>query len=167
MAHSPVLIALPDLPRFPRPSSGGEYSWEPIDPGFDWDELVVSWNVKHAEHASVKFEARVVRPEGPTAWYTMGVWSLDGPRSSVQGQKDDGGQVLTDTLRIAKPGGKLELRAYMQSLEGVRDPRLTLVTLSFSQGGYEGAEEPDRRAWGKTIEVFQRSQMSYPGGDVL
>lgn len=167
MSHAPVLISLADLPPFPARSSGREYTWQPVDPGFDWDEMVVSWNVKHAEHTSIKFEARVVRPEGPTNWYTMGIWSLDGQRSSIQGQKDDGGQVLTDTLRVSQAGGKLELRAYMQTLDGARDPRLSLVTLSFSSAGYESEEEPDRGAWGRTIDVLERSQMTYPGGEVL
>src|SRR3569832_1407423 len=98
---------MPDLPVFPKSSRGAEYAWQPVDPGFDWDEMIVSWNVKHAERASVKFEARVVRPEGATNWYTMGVWSLDGPRTSVQNQKDDDGQVLTDTLRLTRPGGNV------------------------------------------------------------
>ncbi|MFI5387618.1 MAG: C39 family peptidase [Fimbriimonadales bacterium] len=163
----PALISLVDLPSFPAPSSGREYTWAPVDPGFDWDELVVSWNVKRPERSSIRFEARVLRPEGATNWYTMALWSIEGPRSSIQGQKDGDGQVLTDTLRVAKPGGKVELRAYMQTLDGAKSPKLSLVTLSFVSSAFSPPDEPDRSAWGKTIEVYQRSQMSYPNGDIL
>ncbi len=161
-----MLVSLTDLPSFPKPSRGASHTWSAVDPGFDWDELVVSWNVKRPENASIKFEARVVRPEGPTAWYTLGIWSINGQRSSIQAQKDGDGQVLTDTLRLAKPGGKLELRAYLQSGATSR-AKLSLVTLSFASSAFEGADEPYKQAWGKKIEVFQRSQMSYPGGDIL
>lgn len=167
MAGPPVLVALPNLPAFPKASSGSEYTWAPVDPGIDWDELVVSWNVKRAEHTTIKFEARVLRPEGTTNWYTMGSWSLDGPRMSVQGQKDSDAEVLTDTLRMAKPGGRVELRAYMQTLSGADGPRLSLVTLSFASRDFGVVDEPYRAPWGKTIEVTQRSQMTYPNGNVL
>ena len=163
----PVLISMPGLPSFPPASSGKETTWAPADPGFDWDELVVSWNVKHAERTSIRFEARVLRPDATTNWFTLGVWSIDGSRSSIQGQKDADGQVLTDTLRLAKPGGEVELRAYMETMEGARDPTLTLVTLSFASTAFTPSEEPDKDAWGKIIDVYQRSQMTYPGGEVL
>jgi len=167
LSGPPVLISLPALPAFPSPSSGKEYVWAPVDPGFDWDELVLSWNVKHPEKTSIRFEARVIKPEGPTNWYTMGVWSIDGVRSSIQGQNDPNGQVLTDTLKLAKPGEMVELRAYMETIHGARNPKLSLVTLSFASSTFAPTEEPFKAAWGKTIEVFPRSQMAYPGGEVL
>jgi hypothetical protein len=163
----PALIALPDLPAFPKSDTAKTYTWTPVDPGFDWDELVLSWNVKRAERTSIKFEARVIRPEKTTNWYTMGIWSIDNGRSSIQGQKDDEAQVLTDTLRLAKPGGKVEIRAYLQSMSGAKDPKLTLVTIALSSKTYEPSEEPNKAAWGKKIEVLQRSQMSYPNGNIL
>jgi hypothetical protein len=166
-AGPPALIALPDLPAFPKPGTARTYTWTPVDPGFDWDELVLSWNVKRAERTSIKFEARVIRSEKTTNWYTMGIWSIDGGRSSIQGQKDDDAQVLTDTLRLVKPGGKVEIRAYLQSLAGAKDPKLTLVTIAFSSKTYEPNDQPNRAAWGKKIEVLQRSQMSYPNGNIL
>ncbi len=167
MSGTPVLVSLPDLPTFPAPSRGKEYTWPAVDPGFDWDELVVSWNVKRAERTTIRFEARVVRSEGATTWYTLGAWSLDGVRSSVQGQKDSDGEVLTDTLRLTKPGGKLELRAYLQTLEGASRPKLSLVTMSFASSAFQPTDGLYKDAWGKTIDVFQRSQMSYPGGNIL
>jgi hypothetical protein len=167
MTGPPALVALASLPSFPAPSTGKEYTWAPVDPGFDWDELVVSWNVKHGERTTIKFEARVLRPDGDTGWYGLGAWSIDGARTSIQGQKDADGAVLTDTLRLAKPGGRVELRAYLQALPGAREPRLSLVTLSFASGSFQASEEPYRAAWGKTIEVFQRSQMTYPNGNIL
>ncbi len=176
---------LNDLPVFPKPSSGKTFTWKPVDPGVDWNELIVSWNVKHAERAIIKFEARVLRDSGPTPWYTMGLWSLSpdrGVRTSIKGQKDADAEVMTDTLHLAKPGGKLELRAFMTTLDeepepgsgksfrtqAAKPPRLSLVTLSFSSTDYTPPpSEPFREAWGKTIDIFQRSQMSYPDGNKL
>lgn len=167
IAGPPKLVSLLDLPAFPREPGAAVYTWPSVDPGFDWNELVVSWNVKRPERSSIKFEARVVQGENPTPWYTMGIWSLDGQRTSVQGQKDDVGQVLTDTLRVAKPGGRVELKAYFETLDFANNPKLTLVTLSFSSRSFVPSDEPVRKAWGKKIEVFQRSQMSYPNGNIL
>src|ERR1044072_1796293 len=167
IAGPPKLVSLLDLPAFPREPGAAVYTWPSVDPGFDWNELVVSWNVKRPERSSIKFEARGVQGENPTPWYTMGIWSLDGQRTSVQGQKDDVGQVLTDTLRVAKPGGRVELKAYFETLDFANNPKLTLVTLSFSSRSFVPSDEPVRKAWGKKIEVFQRSQMSYPNGNIL
>lgn len=167
LSGPPTLVALRDLPAFPAASSGKSYTWAPVDPGFGWDEMVLSWNVKRPERTTIKFEARVLREAGATPWYTMAIWSSDGPRTSVQGQRDSQGQVLTDILRLSEPGGKLELRAYLQTLDGARGPSLDLVTMSFAARSFERGDEPLRRVWGKVIEVHQRSQMSYPNGDIL
>ncbi|HTQ10511.1 MAG TPA: C39 family peptidase [Fimbriimonadaceae bacterium] len=56
----------------------------------------------------------------------------------------------------------------METLAGADHPKLSLVTLSFSSRTFEPEDsQPDKEAWGKTIDVFPRSQMAYPGGEVL
>lgn len=162
----PVLLSLAAT-SFPAESTGKVFTWPAVDPGIAWDELVVSWNVKNAERTTIKFEARATCDGALTPWYTLGVWSPDGGSTSVQGQKDGSGEVLTDTLRLAKPGGQLELRVYLQTLNGAHDPKLTLVTLSFSNRSFQPEAAPMRQAWGRQLEMFQRSQMSYPHGNIL
>ena len=122
---APVLLAIPDLPSFPRADTAKTHTFAPVDPGTEWTDAIVSWNISDAEGAFLKIEARVLKPESTTPWYTLAIWSQDaqrGQRTSVNGQKDDEARVMTDTLRIANPGGKLQLRAYMERFAGSREP---------------------------------------------
>lgn len=168
-AAAPVLVSLPNLPEFPKPGEGKVYEWTEIEPGAPWDELVLSWNVKNGAGTTIKFEAQVVRGESRTGWYTLATWSPDDPtvRRSVEGQSDSEGQVLTDTLQLRRPGGTLRLRAYMTRLAEAPAAKLSLVTVSFALREFSGETEPYRPAWGKVLEVFPRSQMSYPNGNIL
>lgn len=166
LAAAPVLLSLP-CPAFPPPGSGRVHRWETVDPHCEWDELVVSWNVKDAEGAVLKFEVRTVDDagrEGPVR--VMGLWSADpAARRSFPDQRDEEGRVLTDTLRLAKPGRRLAIQVYLETLRG--RPKLDLVTLSFASRAYSPIDQPYRAAWGTLLEVAPRSQMSYAGGDVL
>ena len=90
-----------------------------IDPGFPWDELVVSWNA--APSVSLRIEAQAIYPEHETKWYVMGLWSEDparAPRESVVKQKDDDGNVETDTLVLKRAGGKVRIRVTMVDESG-------------------------------------------------
>ncbi|MBI1756131.1 MAG: C39 family peptidase [Fimbriimonas ginsengisoli] len=169
---------------------------EALQPGLNWDEAIVSWNVRPAAGARLKVEARVVYPDTTTKWYVMADWSLDGPRTSVDGQRDDYGDVLTDTLSVRRAGGALQLR-----LTGTcKDPgpQLTLLGVEFSTKppSVQAAEplkpgeavsavpqaappstpataagarapEPNRAAWGKVLEAPKKVQHDYPHGNVL
>lgn len=166
IAAAPVLLSLP-CPTFPPLGSGRVYQWETVDPHGEWDELVVSWNVKHAEGAVVKFEVRTVDDkgrQGPVR--VMGLWTTDpAARRSFPGQRDEESQVLTDTLRLAKPGRRLAIQVYMETLSG--RPVLDLVTLSFASREYIAVDHAEPSTWGALLDVAPRSQMSYPGGDTL
>ncbi|MBI3721228.1 MAG: C39 family peptidase [Fimbriimonas ginsengisoli] len=115
---------------------------EALQPGLNWDEAIVSWNVRPAAGARLKVEARVVYPDTTTKWYVMADWSLDGPRTSVDGQRDDYGDVLTDTPQAAPPSTPA-------TAAGARAP------------------EPNRAAWGKVLEAPKKVQHDYPHGNVL
>jgi hypothetical protein len=165
---SPRLVFLEKLPEFSLTPEA--VVSEVVDPGFAWNEMVVSWNVEATQGAALTIEARGLYPDRETKWYTIARWSLDGagPRASVEGQKDEDGDVLTDTLRLSRPGARIQLRITALKQEEGQDPRWKLLALSFANHpARPDTLAPHRAAWGKTIAVPQRSQMSYPGGNVL
>lgn len=139
----------------------------PFDPGFDWDELVPSWNLP-SPVAGITLDAAITEPRLETKWYQFGSWTINagGSRMSIKDQKDDLAEVQTDTLVTELPQRKVWLRIKVGGY-GEGSLRFPFLTLSFrnSKAGAQ-AESPNKRAWGKTIDVPQRSQMSYEGGIV-
>ena len=135
-----------------------------------WDELIASWNVELKPGASLKMEVRAIYPEHATKWFNLGLWSADPmqqPRQSVKRQKDADGDVDTDTLLLNKPTERVQVRVTLDS-GGKRKPKLKFLSLSLLDS--KATREPlppNRTAWGKTIEVLERSQMAYKNGDVL
>ena len=141
-----------------------------ISAGLSWDELVVSWNADMPEGSFLKIEARVLYPEKPTKYFVMGLWSGDPerhPRESVPHQKDEQGDVSTDTLILKQPCERLQVRLTLGGDSG-KQPKLKLLGLAMTDSKAKpDALEPNKEAWGKTIEVPQKSQMAYPNGGVL
>lgn len=136
----------------------------------NWNELVASWNADVPDGAYLKVEARALYPAGPTKYYTLGLWSSNParfPRESVAHQKDDDGDVATDTLVLNRPAKRLQLRLTLGSAEPEM-PKLKFLGLSLTDTNSGPAALPaNQAAWGKTIDVPQRSQMNYPNGKVL
>jgi hypothetical protein len=84
-----------------------------IKPNIEWDELIASWNMEMARDDYLKIEARGISPDHTTKFYTLALWSGDEtrhPRESVKNQKDDDGNVLTDTLALKQRGARVEFR---------------------------------------------------------
>src|SRR6266566_3470883 len=78
-----------------------------------WDQLIVSWNADAPPGAVLKIEARAIYPDRATRFYTMGIWSGAGDdphRMSVKDQKDDDGEILTDTLGLKVPCDRAQIR---------------------------------------------------------
>lgn len=135
-----------------------------------WDELIASWNAEMPASAYLKIEVRALYPGHATKWYTMGLWSGDPaqyPRESVRRQKDADGNVDTDTLILDQPAVRFQLRL---TLGGVAKEKPKLKFLSVSLLDSKAARTPlppNQKAWGKTIDVPERSQMAYENGGVL
>lgn len=130
-----------------------------IEPAINWDELVVSWNLRGKGEAT--FEARLIHPDETSTWYQLGVWSASA-RRSVNGQNDANAKVDTDTLQAKKPGAKVEVRI---TLKDARIEDLKFLSLAFRDSKAKPEPlEPNRRAWGKVVEVGTRSQLDYPEG---
>jgi hypothetical protein len=135
-----------------------------------WDELIVSWNVELAAEAALTVEARAIYPDRTTKWYTMGLWSVDptkNPRKSVRRQKDDDGNVDTDTLALNQAAERVQVRVIFTG-SSKKKPKLKFLSLALLDSN--AAREPlppFKAAWGKVINVRERSQMAYENGDVL
>src|SRR5215203_5055827 len=72
-----------------------------IEPAVNWDELVLSWNLRGEGEATI--EARLIYPDHTTKFYNLGIWSK-AKRQSVKDQNDTDAKVDTDTLIAKRPG---------------------------------------------------------------
>ncbi len=143
-----------------------------VRPGIPFSEVIPSWNLEDAKQNGIEVELRPRFESGLGSWFSLGKWSLDTgllPKGSVEKQKTDDGQVLTDVLRLKSKATAIDVRLTLKkatpnSLTGVK-----LLTLSFSNRDTVKDGEPRKShpAWGKTIDVFQRAQGNYPRGSVL
>lgn len=135
-----------------------------------WDELIVSWNADMPADGYLKVEARALYPGRPSRWYVMGLWSGDPakyPRESVRRQNDEDGKVDTDTLILEQPAEWFQLRLTLGS-DSKGKPRIKFLSVSLlDDGAVRVTLPPNRAAWGKTIDVLERSQMAYENGGVL
>jgi hypothetical protein len=134
-----------------------------------WDELIVSWNADPSPGAVLKFEARAIYPDRATRFYTMGIWSGAGDdthRMSVKGQKDDDGEVLTDTLVLKVPCDRAQIRLTWSGSDTIPKRPAKFVGLCLADAKYELPRlPPNRDAWGKSLAVPERTQLDYPGGE--
>jgi Peptidase_C39 like family len=171
--RSGQFIGIDDFSKFKR--SMGDHPGEmtlispEITSVITWDELVASWNVTAPAGTYLKVEARAIYPNRTTKFYTMGIWSEDPkqhPRESVLNQKDDNGDVNTDTLMLKECCQKLQIRLTLVGCED-RNPKLKFLGICLVNTKAElPVLAPNRAAWNKTIPVLERSQMVYPGGNV-
>ncbi len=141
-----------------------------IQPQYPWNELILSWNAEVPRGTGLKFEARGIRSNHVTKWFVMGLWSTDTnnlPRESVAGQKDDDGTVETDTLVLNRHFDGLQVRITKYAF-GNRLPETRFLGVCVNDNTVKlPSLEPVKSAWDKTIEVPERSQMAYEGGNVL
>jgi len=135
-----------------------------------WDELIASWNAEMPASAYLKIEARAIYPDHATKWYIMGLWSGDPvvhPRESVRRQRDEDGNVDTDTLSLQQPAERFQLRLTLGKSEKEK-PRLKFLSVSLLDSkAVRSPLPPNRKAWGKIVDVPERSQMAYEDGGVL
>ncbi len=130
-----------------------------------WNELIVSWNADAPTGTFVKLEAAAISAGQPTKFYTLGNWSPDNQtfvRTSMRGQKDDAGNVDTDTLIVNQPADAAQIRITLGGTNGAM-PSLKFLGLSFANTKIPVAvREPNRAAWGKIIPTPEHSQHGYP-----
>ena len=118
-----------------------------------WDELIASWNAEMPAGTSLQIEVRAIYP--------------DHPRTSVRGQQDTDGRVDTDTLVLQQPAERVQLRVTLGA-DGREKPKLKFLSLSLLDRQAASVPlSPNRAAWGRTLNVPERSQMDYQNGGVL
>jgi hypothetical protein len=140
----------------------------PIVTNAPWTELVASWNVECPPGTGIQIETRAVFADHDSRYFTLGRWAAENgsyPRQSVPGQKDDDGEVQTDTLVLKHPATGVRVRLTLQANDQGQFPRLKFVGLSLSQPEPASPPLPPMRsAWGVSLPVPERSQAIYPEG---
>lgn len=157
--------------RFPTPGSTDALTLVSpvIETGTPWNEVVVSWNVQPATEAGISVWAQLPGVGLTNDLYPLGDWSANGQtplvRTSQRGRTPADAEVKTDTLVLRQPTRRLRLHLQLHGALA-RDPsRLRLITASFCNTGIAPTSRSPRRAvWGKTLEVPERSQVSYEDG---
>lgn len=139
-----------------------------VTTAFPWKELVLSWNVELREGAGLKVEARAHYPGRNTGYYTMGWWAEEASRhrrESVTGQRDEDGDVKTDTLVLEREALRTQVRLTLLAGEGGQLPKVKFIGLSFA-GEKEGVRRTkgSAAARGRVLEVPEKSQFAYEGG---
>jgi hypothetical protein len=142
----------------------------PLVARIHWDELIASWNAETPAGAYLKVEARALYPDSATKFYTLGLWSSDTnrfPRESVPYQKDQDGDVTTDTLSLNRQAERLQARLILGGDNSAK-PKLKFFALSLTETTAEFASlPPNQAAWDRLVPVPERSQMKYANGNVL
>jgi uncharacterized protein YvpB len=137
----------------------------PRVPFASWNELIVSWNAACPPGTALKAEACAFHGSSSTRFYTMALWSAEAGRgrTSVRGERDRDAFVDTDTLICRHMMNAAQVRLTLHGTNGVF-PRLKLLTLSFLNSKVPARTlEPNRRSWGKILDVPERSQLGHPG----
>lgn len=139
----------------------------PFEAGLEWDELVLSWNADTPPGTGLKFEVRATEPSPATRFYTLGLWATDAaqqPRESVRNQKDDHGEVQTDTLVLSQPARAAQVRVTFTG-SGAALPALRFIGLSVCDSHAQLEPlSPNQAAWGRDLPVPERTQVVYPDG---
>ena len=117
--------------------SAGEGTWTGpwVRPGFDFEEVIPSWNAEAPPGSLVRIELQALTPDGAeSGWYVLGRWALDDTafgRTSVGGQADDLGDVDTDTFRAATALAAYRLRLTLSAgAQGAPTVRLVAAIAS-------------------------------------
>lgn len=126
-------------------------------------ELLPSWNALTPAGTWLTLEARAQVNGRWTGYYSFGRWSGDAGRTSLEGQGDADGDLLTDTLRLKKSAQRYQYRLTLSGQAGA-SPAVRLVALT-ATGKVRAGAASDRAAWGKVLNVPPRSQMVFPAGE--
>ncbi len=135
----------------------------PITAPIFWNELVVSWNTDLARSAGLEIEAGPA-DSADTRYYHLGRWSGDGgafPRASVKKQRDSVAEVKTDTLVLKTRARSVRIRISLLG-QPASASNLKFLGLSFCDTSVAPpALASNRRAWGRTLPVPERSQLGH------
>lgn len=180
------------------PATGRQTHSSKWQGAIEFREAILSWNASALPNCRLEFKIRAaklvkqltdepfrtsfftnVEPGSITPWYTMGIWSTDALRTSIEKQKNASGDVLTDTLRLAGPLDAFQIQVdYLPADPGwifLQKPDLNNSAREISPfdnlqiwvclSGEKQAEPPAQTARPiETLEIPQRFQLDYPDG---
>ncbi len=128
-------------------------------------EAIASWQCTAPSGTEIEVALRVNIGDRWTRWWTMGVWSADQDRRySVDNQRDDDGEVSTDTLTMRKAATAVECRVIMRRDEGAPSPSLRgVAVMTTPVTRTPNADLPNGVA---PLDVPPISQMEFEGGNV-
>lgn len=159
-------VGVTDFSGFER--NGNSIASKPLGPAIAWNELVVSWNMTaggdKAIQIDVQFESGTDAKVPPQR---LATWRAATNRFSMPvstNRASQLGYIDTDTYKLpSAQNGKVRL--FISFLDGARPEDLKFLGLSFSDSTtHPAALEPNKRAWGKTVDVRPRSQLDFPEG---
>jgi hypothetical protein len=118
-------------------AASGTWSTPRLQPQASFTRLVASWDAQTPAAGRVTVDAQITTSTGETSgWYTLGVWTAAGDRSSVGGQTDALGRVATDTLSSrADPFVSYVLRVRLERA-ATDDPSPTVASLGAEVADY-------------------------------
>ncbi len=141
-----------------------------IVPHIKWNQLIPSWNCDTPDGTCLKVEVRAIYPDHSTRFYNLGLWSTNParfPRESVLNQKDDDGDVKTDTLCLRRLADRFQIRLSLATVEP-EWPKLKFLGICLTDTNViPRSLPPNRLAWDKVLPVPERCQLAYPNGKVL
>jgi hypothetical protein len=156
--------------------NGGSYKYGvAVSPVLEWaqpfDEVVPSFeaNTPDGTWVTIKVRARIAGQW--TRDYVLGVWAFETNtvrRHSVDGQSDADGEVLTDTLVLARDADAVQLVVVLFSDRDGVTPRVRALSAAALDTARAPRPDPgDPNVHGTVLPVPGRSQMIYAdGGEV-
>ena len=139
-----------------------------VEPGFPFDQVVVSWNAVTPPNSYLTVYVRVRSRGFWSRRFTVAIWNRDNrpvQRMSVNGQKDDIAEMDSDTLLPKKPGDAFQVSAKLSSLDGETYPALRLLTVDVVDSKAPNARlRAKKSVWGADLPVPERSQLAVPDG---
>jgi hypothetical protein len=141
-----------------------------IQPEIAWDELVVSWNMAAGAQNGVEIDLEYgTDTDAKIPYHRLATWRLSTNRMSGRPQRlagggADAGFIDTDTWKLPRPK-RAKIRVHLGFIDGSKPEDLKFLSLAFRDStARPNSLEPNKQAWGKTIEVRPRSQLDYPEG---
>lgn len=139
-----------------------------LEPGFDFDEVVLSWNADTPSGSYLKVHVQVRHGELWSRRFTYAIWNEDNTphkRMSVRGQSDDIAALRADILYSAKPTDAVRVSVGLCSADGKTYPTLRMLAVHVLDTSTRLPNmKPRRSVWGKDLDVPQLSQLSVPDG---
>ncbi|RPI92897.1 MAG: peptidase C39 family protein, partial [Chloroflexi bacterium] len=150
----------------------GEATGPAFPAGFDFDELIPSWNAVTPAGTWVEVLVRAELDGRWTKWYNLGIWASGLEtiqRHSVRLQGDADGYVSVDTLVIGDKkavANAYQLKVRLFSVDGVATPGGRYLSAATSttpiKKSAPSTGNPDY--WNTLLAVPECSQMVYPDG---